>query len=419
MVLSADLKITLNPRVHWVGTAVLALPLATGLAQRVRRGIPWTKLLAPACLIGLIIVNGVVNHFWVYHLEEALKLSVILLGAYTLVLVWPELSRAALEGIRWAVYINLGLLLAGMVFMPALGREMAIGRYGTILNYPGSLARLGVLGFAGSAYLALRARNYLKDAVLAGASSLLVYLDGSRSGLLALALLVCFFLLVVMRERARDIVTVALPRMLFIAGASALTIALFSNLTLWMSAPSRQQPTTNGTSVHTPEPSAASVISQRASVPRAEVTASNIVRDGLVAGLEKSDAGRFSMIKAGLKAASNHFILGSGMGSTALMTPSGPMDVHLTYLQLWGDLGFAGLVAYLFLIGGWVTTLPRTVKWLGSGSLQQRAMGYGAILMLVFFAYNGLFHPFSTEWSEWATFLIPVGIYHGLGKAGD
>jgi hypothetical protein len=118
------------------------------------------------------------------------------------------------------------------------------------------------------------------------------------------------------------------------------------------------------------------------------------------------------MLEAGLGALRAASLVGTGIGTTRADTDVGVMVVHMTYLQVLGDLGLLGLLAYLWLILGWLPFLPRA--WRNIRSLPDaplRATYYSAIFLLLFYALAGLFHPLSTEWSEWVTFIIPYALF--------
>ena len=106
---------------------------------------------------------------------------------------------------------------------------------------------------------------------------------------------------------------------------------------------------------------------------------------------------------------------------TRVSTEAGPMSVHMTYLQIWADLGIFGLLAYLWVTCGWAPQLRRAFLAVRSiGSAEERAIYYNAVFILMFFVFSGFFHPVSTEWSEWIAFAIALGFFSELTgtKAG-
>src|SRR5207302_4839890 len=101
------------------------------------------------------------------------KIAVILIGGLSVFTSRCDLPRAAFHGFVIAVCLNAALLLGGLLGYGS-AEIMAVDRWGTVLNYPGSLWRVGITVWVFAAYLLavrrslgslalLLARNFVVD----------------------------------------------------------------------------------------------------------------------------------------------------------------------------------------------------------------------------------------------------------------
>jgi O-antigen ligase len=136
-------------------------------------------------------------------------------------------------------------------------------------------------------------------------------------------------------------------------------------------------------------------------------------------GLELADATRFQMLDDAVAAIRSHPVLGSGIITTTTESTVGPQAVHMTYLQVWADLGLLGLIAYVWLVWGWIPWVPAALRRIsGMSDPVQRALHHNAIFLLLVYGVIGFFHPLSTEWSEWIIFIVAYAILWPIA-AGD
>jgi O-antigen ligase len=118
------------------------------------------------------------------------------------------------------------------------------------------------------------------------------------------------------------------------------------------------------------------------------------------------------MLQTAINAIDDHPLLGTGINTTTTDTSIGPMVVHNTYLQVWADLGMIGLLSYLWIVSGWIFWFPRVLSKIRTlTNIKEQALYYNAIFILCFFAISGLFHPLSTEWSEWIVYIVPYALF--------
>jgi hypothetical protein len=393
-VLGADLKSAVHPDIHWLVTAVAAtclMPYLLRLDWRRPRALLGSGMAAAALLALAVLLAGFKSPDPLYAVAEAAKLAVILLGARALFMTEPELARAAARGFVWAIAANLLLLILGLLGAPTAS-EMATGRWGTLLNYPGSLARLGFLGLCYAGYLVLAWKQPLRHLAVLAACATLIYFDGSRTAVLVIAVLVPFLLFIRFSERRRGV-----ARLGRLATVAIATAVLLLGVVGWQ-----------WLSVQTEVPEGTGAIA------RIEQFAVSVRLSG-AAGFALADPVRARMLETGMDALRNASLIGGGAGTTQADTDLGLMVVHMTYLQIIGDLGIIGLLAYVWLVLGWIPWLPRAgrnISLLPSPS--DRALYYNAIFLLGIFALSGLFHPLSTEWTEWIMFIVPSALFWEL-----
>lgn len=138
-------------------------------------------------------------------------------------------------------------------------------------------------------------------------------------------------------------------------------------------------------------------------------------------GLKAFDTTRYDMLQRALDLIHEHPILGNGCQSAAITTElegSERMVVHNAYLQLWADYGLLGLATFLVIVLGWITEAPaRLRRIVAVRDLPQRARYYNALFILLWFGTSLMFHPFSSEWSEWILFLVPTCLLANLHPA--
>jgi len=382
LLFEADLKVTLHPQIHW-GITALAFCLLTPYLIRLRfrfgHFIQWHVVSMAGLLTASILVTGLPTENILYTSGQTIKMVIILLVVFPLLLAQPSLAKAGFLAAPLAVWANLGLLLLGIMISPVFASVMSSDdRWGTIFNYPGSLWRLGIMVFVFSAY-ALYWRRGFYYWILFVASLILIYADGSRTGALMVLLASIYVGFLTFMERRRRLITI------MVWAASGLGGSLLVGMMLLGSE------------------SMASLLPQR-------------VVDfywGLVfGGLESVDLERLQMLQVAWQNIVEHPFWGSGIGTTRSETYEGLMVVHNSYLQVWADLGLLGLFAYTGLVLGWILWFPRFLLHVRQQTDPMlRGFYYNAAFLLFFYAFSGMFHPLSTEWSEWITFVLPYALY--------
>jgi hypothetical protein len=387
--LATELKVSI-PYVHWIvsGLALaFTLPYLLSSPGQVRfpaRTPAWLFIVA-VCLPTLY--GGKV----VYSFAEAGKLAIILVGAISIFVARTDLAHYAFRGFVIVVCLNCVFLVGGLLGF-ASACEMALNRWGTILSWPGSLWRVALTVWVFAGYLLLKRRSVVALTLLS-ISTVLVFVDGTRTGLFLLFVAAMYLIFILAAEAGR------FTRAAFVS-AMGLGVVLAG---LAYSGILSDEADGQG----------------RGAVGRVNTLLSSIASEGLE-GLGAADVIRFQMLQDASDAIRAHPVLGTGIETTVTETIIGPMGIHMTYLQVWGDLGFLGLVAYIWLVWGWIAWVPRVLRRVQTlADPVHRAVYYNALYMLLFFALAGFFHPLSTEWSEWVIFIVAYALVWEVARSGE
>src|SRR5205814_785566 len=94
------------------------------------------------------------------------------------------------------------------------------------------------------------------------------------------------------------------------------------------------------------------------------------------------------------------------MGRTRSLSATGPMVVHIAYLQLWADLGILGFLSLVALTIGSIPVLWIRYRATATADPECRIRFYNGIFLLTTWAVTGFLHPISTEVSEWIMFVF-------------
>jgi O-antigen ligase len=140
---------------------------------------------------------------------------------------------------------------------------------------------------------------------------------------------------------------------------------------------------------------------------------------------ESMDAVRYELLLHALDQIRLHTLVGTGFGGSTLelSTEGGEHGymrftqvVHNAYLQVWADMGLAGLVGFCGLVLGWIALVPRWISRIRQyHDPVKRAYYYNAMFLLLCVALFYMFHPISTECSDWIRFGAASAILGELG----
>ncbi len=366
--------------IYWVASLFIAVSMWPRLLTIPSRPVVYVGITGTALVLSIMALAAVSEQPR-YEFIEAGKLAVILLVILPIVLARQDTSRGLRAGAWAATIINALLLIAGIVGLSSTVTQTALGRFDTILNPAGSMWRVGVLLLVSSALRLLLTRSSLGPVLMFGCSALLMIFDGSRTGALCMLAAVGFVGWFITREIVRG--NRRLSRGLM-AGTAVLGAAFVIAL---LFAPAFQAAGSIG-------------FGDRVGQLYASITGQG------GEGLEQVDSVRPEMLRAALAAITSHPLVGTGMGTTRVETPAGPMAVHISYLQVWGDVGLPGFFAFSALMLGSLVGPWARMGRVSGASLEARIEFHNGVFVLFCFAFSGFFHPISTELTEWATFFI-------------
>ena len=262
-----------------------------------------------------------------------------------------------------SIVVSLVVFMLSKFFFTDLYIQLGDGRQGSEFAYPGVMWK--VCAFFAPYIIAMLLTTRIKNALFAGlilmASVYILLADSSRTGFLWFAIVVCSFFL--LRFLIFPIRTLLVAILCLIAGVCVL---LSSNIDL-----------TNHDSL--------------------------LVLNRLFEG----DPVRSAMIQDGISNVQKCFPFGCGFGSSFSVVDGENIVIHNVYLGVLGDVGVLGELALLFLmLMPFVFFLLSLVD--GSDLNKNIFFKFAAVLGVLCYIFIMLFHPLSTEMSEWGYWILMV-----------
>jgi O-antigen ligase len=368
--------------IPWVATLAVFILLWPRLLATQSRLVRFTRLAGAGLALSIAIVSPFVDRSG-YQIIQSGKLAIILVIIAPTLLAGFDTVRGLRIGAALAVALNAALVLAGLLGVRGAFSLMAVGRYGTFLNGPGSMWRVGILVLLPSALNLLLGQSLLWPLVLFLSSIALMIFDGSRTAGISMFLATGFIVYFMSREVM--ISKKGLSRKLL--SRVAIVVIILIGGVIW-------------------RPVASSYTTNIGFGRRLSALFSTASSGEGIEGIAVADENRMNMLKTAFNAILDHPLLGTGMGTTTIETDVGPMVVHLAYLQIWADVGILGFIAYavlLFgaLLGPWVRTSAVVTADVGD-----RIVIYNGTYLLLCWAISSLLHPISTEIAEWVMFIV-------------
>lgn len=387
--ISADLKVVIYPYIHWIAFFIMIFPIIVYklLTKKIVLNIPYYCI---ACFFLItIICNG-----WVSSNPETMFQYFKLFFIFLTTLFFLSEYRYSLyvwKGFVFAVILNFVLLLLGVYFNFNTAYLLTgEGRWGTLLNYPGSLVKVGLVSLLFFSFTAILLKGWNKIIAITFIimSIFIIIYDGSRTGLLLCAVL--FLILSISLLFEKKYIGYFQVKLFFTLNIILLgTIILIPKILLF-------------------------------STSRLGQLFTNLNAKGFIDGLRSSDPTRFEMLIAAMENIEKHPIIGNGFFDTTYLVDGKPMVVHNTYLQIWGDFGILSIISYIALTFFWLFLIPKRTRFVvKQENIKYKALYYNSIFLLIYFNINGLFHPISTEFSEWVLFIIPFSIVYNIKKIMD
>ncbi|MBD8037769.1 O-antigen ligase family protein [Solibacillus sp. A46] len=385
LVIFADLKVTISPYIHWIAWLVLIFPLF--MFSIYKKGIVKSPLLWLGLFIFFLgVVSSLFTGLNIETVIQCVKLLLIFSTLYFFLYYSNFKWESVVKIINLSVLINVIFLIIGTIGGTVLATLMtADGRWGTILAYPGSLVKIGVLGFYINvmSVLLLHKKDKIFPMLMLILSMYIIFMDGSRTGmltvLLTLPIIIFFYAILNYKNKIKFVM---LPTIFIIALSASVIFAI----------PILKESRIGNNIMN---------ILQSSSVDEA---------------LKKIDPARYSMyLEAMNKILENPFIGSGAFTTVGNIEDSAGMVVHNTYLQVWGDFGLFGLAGIFLVYFGWFALVPRILNKLQKNiNLKENVVVCCSILILTYFILNGLFHPYSTEMSEWILYIIPLTICYSF-----
>jgi O-antigen ligase len=369
--MSTNLKVEFVPSIDWILMGLLLPCLCQHCLPRLSP--LQLVLLAVILLAGIASDKSFVSFVW------AAKLGTIFLCTYCLVhLPWPP--TAAFAGFIASLVANTLLIIAGSLGFGGVFEQVgAFGRSATILNYPGSLWRVGLICLFYFAFLGCRSASYrLISFIGVSACILVVMVDGSRTGMLVLCAAPIILAYMFMKERFVIVFVATLMVMLAIPAVL-----------------DRIQSADDG--------------------PLARMSAIFESSGSFQDRLMDWSPDRYEMIQRSIEMICERPLLGNGIQAAAVEYRSESGEVvdvvaHNGYLQIWADAGLIGFICYVGILWDWLRYLPGIRTSLRKSDIHRQALAYNAVFLLTVFDFTLFAHPVSVEWSEWVAYSVPYAL---------
>ena len=366
--LSTNLKVAMLPYVDWY----LSIPVLIWALGHFKPD----RLLARSLFLCAILIGGVLADNLPVALVWIAKLALIFTAIASFQRV-PALNPILWSALVASLYGNVACLLLGELGLTFFADVVTSeGRLGTVLNLPGSLWHIGMSLALNYLYLIVTtSKNKLWNLTSFIACLYVIFCDGGRTAVLFVLMIPVVLFCLLAREGR-------ISRVIPFAGGVILAAAIGFT---------------------------AFELDESVAVTRIMPMLTGATRDA--AGLEALDGYRYQMLQRARDLIYEHPIMGNGVLSARILTnleSVESMNVHNAYLQIWADLGLLGLVSFLFVVFGWMKAAPAWIRSIVRlPDTRLRAGYYNALFTLLWFALSLLFHPFSSEWSEWILFLTP------------
>src|SRR5574337_37757 len=371
LVALGDLRNVISPAGYWISWSVwLSIAMLSAFASRpfslahsALAGAQIHLVVGFPVLVFAFLVSAVINAD-VETLYQGIKLIVIAIIGLFLSHSSHSLARKDIAAIS-------GLIILSAFAIFEFAKHIALnwyvqlgdGRQGTVLAYPGVLWKTGA--FFSAFLLArffcgnkMRARFLLLYIV----SVYLVFMDGSRTGFLWLAVVLVSFVMMRLIDFAKP---VSLPAIIF----SLIGATLGGGL----------------------------LLAKSSDIGLADYAV-------VAARLTEGDPVRAEMIGDGITLAEKCLPFGCGFGAAVTQTAEGSMVIHNAFLSSLADVGIVGFAGLLIIVFG-----PLLAALQRLPAVSTPADGYyllAAAMGVLGFAFSMFLHPLSTEMSEWGLFLI-------------
>ncbi|UQN09566.1 O-antigen ligase [Deinococcus sp. QL22] len=379
----ADLKVTVWPYIHWVIAFVglLLLICIRNTAFKIDRRDLFVLMLIPlAMAINFLIVPSIENVIQTY------KVAIIFISIY---IISNFLSIVNFKSILTAsLVLNSLFLLFGILGLSWAARILTgDGRWGTLFNYPGSLYKVGLFMIVFGIYGMIKSKNKIGYSLTTVLCLFVMYMDGSRTAFILLGVALVYIIFIMIIEYLSKGGTFATLRLLVVF----MTISISSIFAV------NYKP----------------IQESRIYKTILEVLSGE-------GGLAKADNIRYDMLTRVQEEITQHPIVGIGMGNTSTIVNGESITIHNAYLQIWSDAGILAVLALLLLMTYGVFQSRLYIRAaMQTKSVFHGAQAYNLSFLLIIMPITNLFHPFSTEWSDWSAYLLAIACTRVLGGSED
>ena len=369
----------------------IGMMIVVGLAQYARGAIRLD--VAQYIFLGCILVGGAVGDVPLVGVWWAGKLGLIFLIGVTLSAT-PSVGPTVGKGLIVSGCIH-SLACAGAMLGVGWcqGIVLGDGRVGTVLSGPGALWRTVtfLLSYCLLAALLATRRATITTAIVGLTLSVLaIWCDGSRTALVILPLT----LLVVALWQFSAV----RARRLLVAGSGLSCVVAIGGLGL-----------SEGLEQHAALSRFTSIFSFNGSA---------------VEVLEEWDWARLQGIRTAVDAIWHSPLFGNGLLTTVVDVDNAAnvafdtQVVHNSYLQVWGDLGILGVVAFVAIVWSWLPEMKRTVGARTPKQMHCTCLRYASLVTLLVFGLSFLLHPFTVTLNDWIAFVGPCSVLAAQRKVG-
>lgn len=399
----------------WLQSLLLAWVVLTTIEAVVLGALPYADF-----FIGMMIIVGLAQ-----YARGAIRLDVsqyIFLGS---ILVGGAVGEDPLLGVWWAGKLGIiflinatlsatpaagptvgnGLIAAGCIQSLACagailgvgwcqGIVLGDGRVGTVLSGPGALWRTVTFLLSYcliAALLATRRATTVGALVGLTLSVLAIWCDGSRTALIILPLaLLAVALWQFSSVRATRLV---------VAGSGLFCLVVVGGLASFEG------------------------LEQHAALSR--LIGISSFNGSTVEVLEEWDWARLQGIRTAVDAIWQSPFVGNGLLATVVEVDHAAnvafdtQVVHNSYLQVWGDLGILGLLAFIAIVWSWLPERKRTVGARLPQQIHFTCLRYASLVSLLVFSLSFLLHPLTVTLNDWIAFVGPCAVLAAQRNAGQ
>lgn len=361
-IFNSDLRMVIGATAYWVlivGTS-LGVSLTSDIKINIKRSIFTVNI-----TMLFFILSGLFSSLINVDSESAYQIMKILICFMIISILILSTERYKISVLANILFLCLFVMFISAVstyFITNWAVVLGDGRMGTQISYPGVMWKSGafILPIILSFYFLggiSRTRTYL--AIILAFS--LVLIDGSRTGFLYMAFQVPWLVYFIMDNKNSGFWGVCKKGTLFFMLVTVGFLFIFSfNLNDL-------------------------VVIQR---------------------LSEIDESRIRMLSEALEVIDKCILFGCGFGSSSIETSGYKMVIHNAYLSTLGDYGLFTLLALISIV-----LLPFVLSIVSRESFYINSEKKAASCLLIStagFPMLMMFHPLSSEFSEWGIFFIPI-----------